>query len=74
MSEWDATSYSAKDNLLRVVPDGLTYEKAEVASLPAVLDFDPGSLVLTTFGRANAGTITGDRAAAESFLNAFFRI
>jgi hypothetical protein len=30
--------------------------------------------VRTTFGRANAGTITGDRAAAEAFLNAFFRI
>ena len=57
-----------------VSPDGLSYEQADVSSLPTVVDFDPGSLVLTTFGRVNAGTISGDRAAAEAFLNAFFRI
>ncbi len=59
---------------LTVSPDGLSYEKGDAADLPTVLDFDPGSFVLTTFGRANAGTITGDRAAADAFLNAFFRI
>ncbi len=48
--------------------------RGDVASLPTVLEFDPGSLVLTTFGRVNAGTVSGDRAAAEAFLNAFFRI
>ena len=41
--------------------------------MPAVIEFDPGSLVLTAFGR-NAGTIRGDRAVADRFLNSFFRI
>jgi uncharacterized protein (TIGR03083 family) len=57
-----------------VSAEGLSYELGEVASLPAVLEFDPGSLVLTTFGRINAGAFCGDRIAAEAFLNAFFRI
>lgn len=39
-----------------------------------VLEFDPGSFVLTAFGRSNAGTIRGDRAVADRFLNIFFRI
>jgi hypothetical protein len=30
--------------------------------------------VLTTFGRMNAGAVSGDRAVAETFLNSFFRI
>jgi len=45
-----------------------------VSGLPAVLEFDAGSLVLTAFGRMNAGTIRGDRAVADQFLNSFFRI
>ena len=42
--------------------------------LPTVLEFDPGSFVLTAFGRSNAGTIRGDRAIADRYLNLFFRI
>jgi len=30
--------------------------------------------VLTTFGRMNAGTVRGDEALADRFLNLFFRI
>ena len=41
---------------------------------PTVLEFDPGSFVLTAFGRSNAGTIRGDRAVADRFFNMFFRI
>ena len=39
-----------------------------------VLEFDPGSFVLTAFGRSNAGTVRGDAAVADRFLNLFFRI
>jgi hypothetical protein len=39
-----------------------------------VLDFDPGSFVLTAFGRNNSGTISGDVAIADKYLNLFFRI
>ena len=55
-------------------PDGFGYAAGDVADLPAVLEFDPGSFVLTAFGRSNAGTIHGDVAVAERYLNAFFRI
>jgi uncharacterized protein (TIGR03083 family) len=55
-------------------PEGMTYAPGDVDDLPAVLSFDPGSFVLTAFGRSNAGTITGDVAVADRFLNLFFRI
>jgi uncharacterized protein (TIGR03083 family) len=55
-------------------PDGLAYAPGGVDDLPAVLDFDPGSFVLTAFGRSNAGTITGDVGTADRYLNLFFRI
>jgi hypothetical protein len=57
-----------------VGPDGLAYEAGAVDDLPAVLDFDPGSFVLTAFGRSNAGTINGDVAVGDHYLNVFFRI
>jgi uncharacterized protein (TIGR03083 family) len=55
-------------------PSGLTYEPADTDDLAATLVFDPGSFVLTAFGRSNSGTICGDVAVAERFLNSFFRI
>ncbi len=60
--------------MVTVSPDGLSYAQGDVSGLPAVLEFDPGSLVLTAFGRVNAGTIHGDRKVADAFLNSFFRI
>jgi len=56
------------------IGDGMDYEPGPVGDLDTVLEFDPGSFVLTAFGRANAGTIRGDRARAEDYLNLFFRI
>jgi hypothetical protein len=53
---------------------GFTYEAGDVDGLPAVLEFDPGSFVLTAFGRSNSGTIRGDVAIGERYLNLFFRI
>jgi uncharacterized protein (TIGR03083 family) len=55
-------------------PAGLAYAAGDVDDLPAVLVFDPGSFVLTAFGRSNSGTVCGDTAVAERFLNLFFRI
>lgn len=55
-------------------PDGVAYEPGDVSGCPAVLEFDPGSFALTAFGRGNFGTLRGDRATAERFLNLFFRI
>lgn len=54
--------------------DGMTYEQGDVDDLPCVLEFDAGSFVLTAFGRYNTGTVRGDAAIADRFLNLFFRI
>jgi len=53
---------------------GMSYEQGDVSGLPAVIDFDAGSLVLTTFGRSNAGAVRGDQEIADRYLNLFFRI
>jgi phosphoglycolate phosphatase-like HAD superfamily hydrolase len=45
-----------------------------VDDLPAVIEFDAGGLVLAAFGRANAGTVRGDTALANRFLNMFHSI
>jgi uncharacterized protein (TIGR03083 family) len=57
-----------------VGPSGLAYAPGALDDLPAVLDFDAGSFVLTAFGRSNSGTISGDVAVADEYLNLFFRI
>jgi uncharacterized protein (TIGR03083 family) len=55
-------------------PDGLTYAPADVDDLPAVLEFDPGTLVLASYGRLRGGTVRGDRAVADRFRRLFFPI
>jgi uncharacterized protein (TIGR03083 family) len=57
-----------------ITSEGMTYEPGPVDDLPSVIDFDAGSLVLTTFGRVNGGTVRGDEDLADRFLNLFFRI
>jgi uncharacterized protein (TIGR03083 family) len=68
------TGRNAGDYRVTVGPDGLAYEQGEIESLPARIEFDAGSLVLTAFGRSNSGTIRGDRELADRYLNLFFRI
>jgi len=55
-------------------PSGIAYAAGAVDDLSAVIEFDPGSFVLTAFGRSNSGTIRGDVATADRYLNLFFRI
>ena len=62
------------DYRVSVSSEGLTYEEGEIESLPAYIEFDAGSFVLTAFGRGNFGTIRGDMDLAEKYLNLFFRI
>jgi uncharacterized protein (TIGR03083 family) len=54
--------------------EGLTSEAGPVDDLPAVLEFDPASLVLTAYGRMRAGTACGDHRAAGRFSGLFFAI
>lgn len=65
---------NAGDTRVHVGPDGMDYEPADASDLETVLEFDPGSFVLTAFGRSNAGTIRGNRTVADRYLNLFFRI
>lgn len=54
--------------------EGMSYENGTADDLPALIDFDPASLVLTAFGRARSGTAYGDLEAARRFAGLFFRI
>jgi uncharacterized protein (TIGR03083 family) len=65
---------NAGDTVLTVSPDGMAAEPGTVDGLPVVYEFDPGSFVLTAFGRANAGTFRGDRDLSYRFLRLFLRI
>jgi uncharacterized protein (TIGR03083 family) len=68
------SGHNAGDYRVSISPDGMTYEPGSVDDEPCVLEFDPAGLVLTTFGRCNTGTVRGDQAIADRFLNLFFRI
>ncbi len=65
---------NAGDTRVSIGDGGMSYEPGSIDDLPAMLEFDPGSMVLTAFGRINGGTATGDTALANRFLNLFFRI
>jgi uncharacterized protein (TIGR03083 family) len=65
---------NAGDTLVRVGPEGMAYEPGDASGAAATVEFDPGSFVLTAFGRSNAGSIRGDAATADRYLNLFFRI
>lgn len=65
---------NAGDTVLTVSPEGMAYEPGSVEGLDVVYEFDPGSFVLTAFGRANAGTFRGDRDLSNRFLRLFLRI
>ena len=65
---------NAGDYRVSISDQGMAYEAGDISDLPAVIDFDPGSMVLTAFGRVNGGTASGDVALANRFLNLFYRI
>ena len=67
------SGHNAGETRISLTEEGFAYEAGDTGDL-TVLEFDPGSFVLTAFGRSNAGTIRGDRAIADRFLNIFFRI
>lgn len=68
------SGHNAGDRRVSVSPAGVGVEEGEVEGLPAVIDYDPATLVLSSYGRLNGGTVRGDRNVAERFLNSFFRI
>ena len=65
---------NAGSHRVSVSPSGIQVEEGDVEDLPAVIEFDPATLILAAYGRLNGGTVRGDQALAERFLNSFFRI
>jgi len=65
------TGHNAGTTRVTVNENGMSYEPGSVDDLPAVIEFDAGSMVLTAFGRIRAGTTRGDQALADRFLNLF---
>jgi uncharacterized protein (TIGR03083 family) len=66
--------HNGGDYRISIGEDGMTYAPGEIDDLPTVLEMDAGNMVLTTFGRSNAGTVRGDELLADRYLNSFFRI
>jgi hypothetical protein len=64
---------NAGDTRVTIGQEGMQYAAGAVDDV-TTLEFDPGSFVLTAFGRSNSGTIRGERAVADRYLNHFFRI
>lgn len=65
---------NAGDTRVKIGPEGAAVDQGPIGDLPCVIEFDPGSFVLTAYGRTNAGTARGDRDLAHRFLGGFFRI
>lgn len=61
---------------ITVSEDGYAYEpmSPDEVDLPVVFDFDPGSLVLTAYGRIHAGTAYGDNELANRYRGLFHSI
>jgi uncharacterized protein (TIGR03083 family) len=68
------SGHNACDIKVRVTPTGMNYGPADIGGMRTVLEFDPGSLALTAFGRCNAGAVRGDARTADRYLNMFFRV
>ena len=62
------------DYKVSVSNEGMSYGLGEIDDLPALIEFDAASLVLRTYNRMNSGTVRGDHALAERYLNLFFAI
>ncbi len=67
------TGHNAGTTRVTVDENGMTYEPGPVDDLPAVIEFDAGSMVLTAFGRIRAGTTRGDQAVSLTVAGAVRR-
>jgi uncharacterized protein (TIGR03083 family) len=61
---------------VNVSDSGYAFERTDEdgANLPVIFDFDPGSLVLTAYGRMNGGTAYGDQELADRYRGLFHSI
>jgi uncharacterized protein (TIGR03083 family) len=68
------TGRNGGDIRAEVSVDGVHFAPGDLAGCDAVLMLDPGTLVLTAYGRVNAGTVHGDPQRLAEFRNLFVPI
>src|SRR5215207_1749638 len=68
------TGQNGGDMRCDVSDHGLRFAPGDLDGCDATLEFDPGTLVLTAYGRINAGTVRGDQQLAGSFRSLFVSI
>jgi uncharacterized protein (TIGR03083 family) len=68
------TGRNGGDTRFDVSNEGLRFASAEIDECPVIVEFDPATLVLTAYGRVNAGTVRGDEQLATSFRSLFVSI
>jgi len=68
------TGQNGGDMRCDVSDQGLRFAPGDLDGCHATLEFDPGTLVLTAYGRINAGTVRGDQQLASSFRSLFVSI
>jgi uncharacterized protein (TIGR03083 family) len=68
------TGQNGGDTRFDVSDKGLQFAPGDLDECQATLEFDPGTLVLTAYGRINAGTVRGDQQLASSFRSLFVSI
>ncbi|MGQ0844107.1 MAG: maleylpyruvate isomerase family mycothiol-dependent enzyme [Sporichthyaceae bacterium] len=59
---------------MNVSKEGLAYEPGAVDDLDTVFEYDPATLVLSSYGRVRGGTVRGDAELANRFGSLFFQI
>jgi uncharacterized protein (TIGR03083 family) len=68
------TGHNGGDTRFDVTDKGLQFASADIDTCPAILEFDPATLVLTAYNRVNGGTVRGDQQLATKFRSHFVSI
>ena len=68
------TGHNGGDVRADVSSEGVQFAPGDIDNCPAILEFDPATLVLTGYARMNGGTARGDEELASKFRDLFFAI
>jgi uncharacterized protein (TIGR03083 family) len=68
------TGHNGGDTRFDISDSGVTFSPANINACPAILEFDPASLLLTAHNRINGGTVHGDPQLATNFRSLFVSI
>jgi hypothetical protein len=68
------TGHNGGDVRADVSSEGVQFAPGDIDDCPAILEFDPATLVLTGYARMNGGTARGDEELAGKFRDLFFAI